>query len=142
MARWAAIAADGLGRLMVRMKSDAFAEEHEWRAIIIRFSFDTAVVRFRLAANGVVVPYHPWLFKRDGVKAVRQVRHGPTVNSRAGGALAGPVPAQPGLPRRGGAGLRDPAARVRRAAGVQRFTSSTRRFPALPSSVALEATGA
>jgi hypothetical protein len=63
------------------MKSAAFAEEHEWRAMIIRFSFDTAVIRFRLAANGMVVPYHPWTFKRDGIKAVRQIQLGPTVNS-------------------------------------------------------------
>jgi hypothetical protein len=48
--------------------------------VIIRFGFDTQGVQFRLASNGMVVPYLPWRFKRDGVKAVRQVRHGPTVN--------------------------------------------------------------
>jgi hypothetical protein len=84
MIRWTAIASNGMGRLIARMKSAAFAEEHEWRAIVMRFSFDTGEVRFRLAPNGIVVPYHAWLFKRKGYKAVRQVQHGPTVN----GALA------------------------------------------------------
>ena len=81
LTRWNGIASNALGRLVVRLKSEVFAEEHEWRAIIVRFSFDTAKVRFRLAANGIVVPYLPWLFKKEGVKAVRQVQHGPTVNS-------------------------------------------------------------
>lgn len=80
MVRWAGATSNGLGRVIARMKSDAFAEEHEWRAVIIRFGFDTQGVQFRLAANGMVVPYLPWRFKRDGIKAVRQVRHGPTVN--------------------------------------------------------------
>jgi hypothetical protein len=80
LVRWAAAASNGLGRLIARMKSDAFAEEHEWRAVIIRFGFDTQGVRFRVTGNGMVIPYLPWTFKREGYKAVRQVRHGPTVN--------------------------------------------------------------
>jgi hypothetical protein len=81
MTRWAAISSNQVGRLITCLKSEVFAEEHEWRAVIIRFSFDTSGHRFRLAANGIVVPYYPWLFKKQGVKAARQVQHGPTVNS-------------------------------------------------------------
>ncbi len=81
MARWAAVSANEIGRLIARLKSEAFAEEHEWRGVIMRFSFDTSPCSFRLAANGVVVPYYSWSFKREGVKAVRQIQHGPTVNS-------------------------------------------------------------
>lgn len=81
MTRWAAIASNQIGRFIARMKSDAFGEEHEWRAVIMRFSFDTTGVRFRLAASGIIVPYYPWRFKKQGVKAVRQIQHGPTVNS-------------------------------------------------------------
>lgn len=81
MARWAAIASNQVGRLIARMKSAAFAEEHEWRTVIMRFSFDLAGCQFRLAGNGIVVPYYPGLFKKQGVKAVRQIQHGPTVNT-------------------------------------------------------------
>lgn len=80
LTRWANAAANGLGRLVARMKSQAFEEEHEWRVIIIRFSFDTGHVQFRVAPNGIVVPYLPWRFRKEGVKAVRQVRHSPAVN--------------------------------------------------------------
>ena len=80
LTRWANAASNGLGRLIARMKSQAFEEEHEWRVIIIRFSFDTAHVGFRVAPSGIVVPYLPWRFRKEGIKAVRQVRHGPAVN--------------------------------------------------------------
>lgn len=80
LTRWVNITSNSLGRLVARMKSAAFAEEHEWRAVIIRFSFDTKPVQFRLGASGIVVPYFPWKFRKQGIKAVRTVRHGPTVN--------------------------------------------------------------
>ena len=78
--RWAAATSNFMGRLIARMKSPAFQEEREWRVIIIRFTFDQGRVRFRVTTGGVFVPYLPFLFKKDGVKAVREVRHGPTVN--------------------------------------------------------------
>jgi hypothetical protein len=80
MTRWVNVVSNSLGRLIARMKSDVFAEEHEWRAVIIRFSFDTKPVQFRLASTGIVVPYYPWRFRKQGIKPVRTVRHGPTVN--------------------------------------------------------------
>lgn len=80
LSRWAAATANFLGRLIASMKSPAFEEEREWRVIIVRFTFDQALVRFRISASGVFVPYFPFLFKKDGVKAVREVRHGPTLN--------------------------------------------------------------
>ncbi|HUI56995.1 MAG TPA: DUF2971 domain-containing protein [Bryobacteraceae bacterium] len=78
--RWAAATSNYLGRLIARMKSPAFEEEREWRVIIIRFTFDQARVRFRVSPGGVFVPYFPFFFKKDGVKSVRELRHGPTVN--------------------------------------------------------------
>ncbi len=78
--RWAAATSNFMSRLIARMKSPAFQEEREWRAIIIRFTFDQGRVRFRVTPGGVFVPYFPFFFKKDGVKAVREVRHGPTVN--------------------------------------------------------------
>jgi hypothetical protein len=80
LTRWVNVVSNSLGRLIARMKSDVFAEEHEWRAVIIRFSFDTKPVQFRLAPSGIVVPYFPWRFRKQGIKPVRTLRHGPTVN--------------------------------------------------------------
>lgn len=80
LGRWAAATSNFLGRLLARMKSPAFEEEREWRVIIIRFTFDQGKVRFRVAPSGIFIPYFPFFFKKDGVKAVREVRHGPTVN--------------------------------------------------------------
>ena len=85
--RWAAATSNALGPLTARLKSPAFAEEHEWRVIIIRFTFDSgpdSQVRFRVAPNGIVVPYLPLKFKKGGLKGVREVRHGPMVNPALG----------------------------------------------------------
>jgi len=80
LSRWAAATSNAIGSLIARMKSPAFEEEREWRIIIIRFAFDQDRVRFRVSPSGLFVPYFPFHFKKDGVKAVREERHGPTVN--------------------------------------------------------------